>query len=310
VKTPVNWRKKLKILNRVLALALAFVSFASSAQMTASVESYALQNGVPVAVECNDCSSNQLYNAAIAAGLVGTHYFYDLTLGQITAWQTTREPSGRGGYIYDANQVSVPAAIASAFAILKNGVAKYGRTAMNSTVTINLNSKMPGFPSRDSSAIAYNVADTTALQNDIGDWILTGGVQAFTTPLLTGLAQSAFGLLGTTSTIIFKNDAVSATINVTLKDGSVITFSWTAGSNPKFTGGRDKDNNTIPLTLAQVPGNYLFNNDPGGLAAFEQYLLTLGVPVVNGSDFGPIPSVTVECLPKSGGSTQSTIQAN
>ncbi|MDR3387048.1 MAG: hypothetical protein P4L92_08360 [Rudaea sp.] len=300
----------MKILRPLLPLALAFVSFASSAQMANLVQPAMLQNGVPVATECNNCSNVQLYNAAIAGPLVGVQYFYDLTLHQITAWQASKEPNGKGGYIYDATQVTVPAPIAAAFANFNNGVVTYGRAAMNSTVTINVNSKMTGFPSALTNVSVYGIIETSAYQNDISDWIMTAGNPQFSTPLATGLNQSVWGVLSSLSSIIFKNDVFSATINVTLSDGSRVTFSWKASTDPTFTSARDVNNNTIPLNLSAFPQNYVFNNDPAGLAAFEAYLQWLGVPVVAGTDLGSIPSVVVECYNKSGNSTLCTVQPN
>lgn len=261
-----------------------------------------MARAVVVANECNNCSNVQLYNQAISLG-TGNHYLYDLTQGQITAWQVSREPNGHGGYLYDALELSVDSAYVAAFNKLKTAVTTYGRHTVDSTVTVNLNNGTPGFPQALSNVTAYGVASTSAYRNSITDWLynLPGG-----TPGLNALAQSVVGLLGTASTILFKNDAASATINITLTDGSRVTFSWDAGSEPKFTSARDKNNNSIPLTLNQVGGNYLFNGNSNGLPDFVQYLQSLGVPIVNGS-ITAVGTVTVHCILSPGSTPQCTV---
>jgi hypothetical protein len=245
------------------------------------------------AVECNSCTGAQLYNRALNSG-VGAHLFYDLTLGQISAWQTTREPAPGGKYLYGTEEISVPVIYQTIFNNLKTAVKVYGRAAVDSTITINPSSSWPGFPERFANYNGYQVALTGAAQNEIGRWLENFNSSAYSS-FFSALEKSIEGLEAAALTLVFNHDVFSITYNVTLKDGSVVTFDWKAGESAKMTKAVDKNLNPIPLALGQVSGHYLFTGSPNGLTDWLSFMESMGVPV----DVNPAMytgTVTVGCV--------------
>lgn len=250
-------------------------------------------NAGVIAAECNNCTDSQLYQIAINRG-VGTHYYYDLTQGRMTAWQTTREPI-YGGYQTYADEINVPSTYLAAFDELKRGVATYGRHTVDSTITINPTTNWPYFPQSYANYDAYQVVLTGAAKYDIGNWLNTFNSPA-ESPFLNALQGTIVGIGAAAVNVIFGNDIVSITFNVIMKDGSVVTFDYVAGKGAKFVSAVDKNHNPIPLSASQITGIYLFSGNPNGLSNWTQYMDWLGVTVV----VNPIYSgtVTVGCTAK------------
>lgn len=250
-------------------------------------------NAVDVAVECNNCTDSQLYQSALNKA-VGVHYYYDLTQGRMTAWETTREPV-YGGYQTYASEVNVPSTYLDAFNKLKVAVATYGRPAVDSTITINPGTNWPGFPSAYANYNAYEVVLTGAAKYDIANWLDTL-YSPEEHPFLTGLQQSALGIAAAATSILFHSDLISITFNVIMNDGSVVTFDYAAGKGAKFISAVDKNHNPIPLSASGITGIYVFSGNPNGLADWIQYMSWLGVEV----DVNPVYSGTVKvgCIAK------------
>ncbi len=255
-----------------------------------------------IAIECDNCSDGRLYDIAVKSTL-GMHLYYDLTQARITEWKVTREPGGHGTYLYAADPVDVEPLYADAFQRLSEAVRAYGRHAVDTVAVVNLTPRTSGFPTTLAGVNAYQVLRTSAYQNDLTDWAIGSSKDH---PVIDGIGETLWELLGDSLNVLFQSDLVSVTFHVVLDDGSQVSFRWDAGAPTRFTDARDKNNNTIPLSAANVVGDYIFRGSPNGLVDWLQYMQWLGVTV----DVDPthvIGTVTVGCVATP---TTSCVQQN
>lgn len=263
--------RKSFFLSTTFAALLGFSQWASAAVM---------------AQQCNGCTEGQ-YNSlatslAMAAGqATGQRYIYDLTNGNLRAFDIEREPNGAGGFMYFAVPRDLTSDQVGAFADLKSSIAENGGS---STFHFSIDAAtMSGFPYPNISG--FDFASSNMYRDNIAYWIPNGAGSAFA----NNVTLSINGLIDALSKVILDGTPFNFTVTITFVDGSKTVYTYQANSaKAVLIDLHDVNGNVIPLTAEEgAPNNYHFPHGGGEamagfLEGYLQYEIT-GNICVNGT---------------------------
>ena len=237
-----------------------FLFFSLALQTACSVQA---ATGSAYAISCNGCDSRSaklaaqsiapLFRHDPSRGYLGYVYVYDFNIGNIDEYGIqSNEKHGLTAWLMG----SAPIDIQNDFSMQRNAILA-NRNSPN-FVFNDTSSNYPGaFPVPDASAI--DIVQTSAYQNYISNWMSSSA------------SKNAWSVVNAVSSLILKDQPITFTVTFTLDDGSKIVMEFKAGET-KWTliAAYDQNLNTIPFTIDQVTGRYIFPR--GGSEPFGNYL--------------------------------------
>lgn len=240
----------------------------------------------PTAYSCNSCTQTQYDQAAVARARVdgqvhGFVYIYDFPGNRLLKYETGREPGTNGQWDYWVVEASPAAEQYQYFALAREAWDLNGRNVRSLKAAVEYPpvsvTLMNGLPTRARDSEAYGVVLSSAQQNDFSDCIKRDCFNP--APMNATVISNILGLLGSMSTIAFKDNPVGFRVVIVLANGSRVTFEWNPpDARPVLTEAIDANGNRIPLTREQFEhpappygDEYDFSHDHGDLNNFVHY---------------------------------------
>ena len=207
-----------------------------------------------IAIMCNSCTALELKNAATsiaARSSSGYVYTFDSATGVATQYSVVLSQK-QGGLV--AQLVGpAPNQIHQALVTQTQAVAENAGSP-HFIMHFGYN-QLP-----DPTASTFDVVEFSAIQNDISSALLG-----------PSLLSNMDGLITALQNVFLTNLVITIDADISRPDGGTVTFEWTNGQVvDTLVKAVDQNNNTIPLTISQVPGKYRFGN--GGSGPFGDYL--------------------------------------
>jgi hypothetical protein len=240
--------------------------------------------GQGVIEQCNGCAGRQYEQFAISLGL-GDHLVGDFSNNFFSGYHVLREPTGKGGYIYEADSFAVTSVQQAAFNDYRKLIVDYHSSAIIVSVP---NPRPAGYPTALDGISAVSWAGIPNYTNAMAVWISSlqqapGPIGWMSTPADVALLamQSGVDVSGYTSSITFE---VHTTAH------AVVTFKWSDGKLA-LVSVVDQYGNNIPLRnfsgSTAFGGSYFFSDaNPGYSQSLLDYLNGLGAKIsVNPSQF-------------------------
>jgi hypothetical protein len=259
-----------------------FVSFIAGLLGIAGVACSAQGQGV--IEQCNGCAGRQYEQFAISLGL-GDHLVGDFSNNFFSRYHVLREPTDKGGYIYEADSFAVTSEQQAAFDEYRKLIVHYHSSAI---IVIVPNPRPSGYPTALDGISAVSWAGIPNYTNAMAVWISSfqresGPLGWMPTPAEVALLamQSGLDVNGYTSSITFE---IQTTAH------AVVTFRWTDGKLT-LVSVVDQYGNNIPIRnfsgSTSFGGSYFFSDaNPGYSQSLLDYLNGLGAKIsVNPSQF-------------------------
>ena len=241
--------------------------------------------GQGIITQCNGCTTGRYDTLASSLG-VGHHLIGDFTNNVILGYHVTREPSGRGGYLYTAEPEEVSPTTQDGFLEYRKLIVDYHAS---SVVVVVPTSRPAGYPTAVDSVSAVAWARTPNYTNFMNAWFTNLQTQSVATDWLPGAASVAF--LAMQSGVTVSGYATSITFQIQTTDGALVTLKWTDDAKTILESVIDQYGNHVPIMKFDRPtnfgGNYVFSDkNPGYSQSLVNYLNNLGAHIsVNPSQF-------------------------
>jgi len=234
--------------------------------------------------QCNGCAGRQYEQFAISLGL-GDHLVGDFTNSVFSGYHVMREPTGKGGYIYEADPFAVTSGQQAAFDEYRKLIVDYHSSAIIVTVP---NPRPSSYPSALDGISAVGWAGIPNYTNSLAVWVES--LQQEKDPIGWMPTPANLALLAMQSGVEVNGFTSSITFEVQTTAHAVIKFEWTKGKLT-LVSVIDQYGNSIPIRnfggATAFGGSYFFpDSNPGYAQSLLDYLNGLGAKIsVNPSQF-------------------------
>jgi hypothetical protein len=194
------------------------------------------------AYRCNGCNPIQYEDAAVAPQEIGIRYVYDFINGNISKYQVSREPNGHG-FSYYAEQLSINTAEQAYFDSAATAWNSNG-SSLKSMAYVNVSPTFPGSSVVSPSASAYDIVRTSAMQNNITDWMQGAAITSPQSQFEQRIKDLINAIKQSPANIVFdESDTSQLTITFIFSNGHKVTFVMKKGSAVVMTDAVDGNNN-------------------------------------------------------------------
>ena len=234
------------------------------------------------AYRCNGCNPIQYEDAAVAPQEIGIRYVYDFINGNISKYQVSREPNGHG-FSYYAEQLSINTAEQAYFDSAATAWNSNG-SSLKSMAYVNVSPTFPGSSVVSPSASAYDIVRTSAMQNNITDWMQGAAITSPQSQFEQRIKDLINAIKQSPANIVFdESDTSQLTITFIFSNGHKVTFVIKKGSAVVMTDAVDGNNNTIPVSAGALNGRtYIFSGGDGhDMNRFRTHIEMLGATFDN-----------------------------
>ena len=238
------------------------------------------------AVPCKGCTWERYEQTAIGAGL-GKRYVYDFANRYLLAFQVTREPTGSGGYTYEAASLPVEPAYQAVFDKAEYVYKQVG--TLTRSVVINLGTA-PNSGRSDYSVFTLFMGRGDMNKVEFGAWMgnYFSSQKIPAGPDTQACSQEVHDIIMANPTIEFGGDNSRLDVTVEFKDGRAEFVLSKDGKRYNYVPGSatDADNHRIPDSKEGLagPGAWEFPGGPTGSSAkgFENLARFWGIPIGQG----------------------------